>query len=588
MNAKKVSGGFAIWKKILAYAKAYRVRIVLVLIAALLASTFTVIGPKYIQELITCITEGMATASIDAKQVGAIGMLLIIFYSLAAVFGVLQNFLIAKINTEISRKMRSDISHKINRLPMAYFSNTTTGDILSTVTNDVDTISQSFNQSISMLVTAVTQLVGAGIMMFVTNWIMAFAAIIASSIGFVAMVILSKKSQRHFNQQQSDLAAINGHIDEVFTGHTVVSAFSAEEEVGNVFSGLNGSLKSSVFKANTMSGLMTPIMTFVGNFAYIVILVVGGFLALNGQIGLGVIVAFMLYIRYFTSPLSNISQSVQSLQSAAAAAGRVFDFLEAEEMEDESEKKRYENPFEGEVGFDHIKFGYAGAENLTIKDFSLNAHKGQKIAIVGPTGAGKSTLVNLLMRFYEINGGKITLDGIDEATMTRHDVRAQFCMVLQDTWVFEGTVKENLVYCNQNAPMEDVEKATKAVGLDHFVETLSEGYDTVLSDKVSLSQGQKQQLTIARAMIANKPMLILDEATSSVDTRTEIKIQEAMDTLTKGRTSFVIAHRLSTIKNSDLILVLNKGDIIEQGTHDELMAKNGFYADLYNSQFVQA
>ena len=468
---------------------------------------------------------------------------------------------------------------------MSYYNSSSTGDILSRVTNDVDTIGQSLNQSVGTLVSAVTLFAGSFIMMLITDVVMTLTAVVATLIGFILMILIMRRSQKYFIRQQKHLGEINGHIEEIYQGHTVVKAYNGEAASKRTFDALNENLRDSAFKAQCLSGLMMPIMTFIGNFGYVAVCIVGAALAMNGHISFGVIVAFMIYVRYFTQPLSQIAQAMQTLQLAAAAGERVFDFLEAEEMADESEKKPKLEKTRGFVEFDHVKFGYEGTGKIIIHDFSAKAEPGQKIAIVGPTGAGKTTIVNLLMRFHEILGGDIRIDGVSIRDMTREEVHSQFCMVLQDTWLFEGTVRENLIYCTEGVSDEKMTAACRAVGLDHFIRTLPHGYDTVLNDQVSLSQGQKQQITIARAMIADKPMLILDEATSSVDTRTELQIQNAMDELMKNRTSFVIAHRLSTIKNSDLILVLKDGDIIESGTHGELLAQGGFYADLYNSQF---
>jgi ATP-binding cassette subfamily B protein len=493
----------------------------------------------------------------------------------------------ATITQKVTKQMRSDISGKINRLPMSYYNKTSTGDVLSRVTNDVDTIGQSLNQSLGNFVHAIVLFVGSLVMMLTTNVTMTLTAVLASLIGFTFMFMIMGRSQKYFTRQQKCLGKLNGHVEEMYAGHTVIKAYNEEENSGKTFDELNHDLYESGLKAQCLAGIMQPLMGFVGNLGYVAVCVVGGAMALNGKISFGVIVAFMMYVRYFTQPLSQIAQAMQSLQSAAAAGERVFEFLEAEEMTDESGKTAKLENIKGDVEFDHVKFGYDDSK-VIIHDFSAKAKSGQKIAIVGPTGAGKTTLVNLLMRFYELQGGDIKIDGISTKDLRREDVHSQFCMVLQDTWLFEGTVRENLVYCAENVSDEKITKACKAVGLDHYIRTLPNGYDTVLNDQVNLSQGQKQQLTIARAMIADKPMLILDEATSSVDTRTEQQIQNAMDMLMENRTSFVIAHRLSTIKNADLILVLKDGDIIESGTHDELLQKNGFYAELYNSQFEQA
>ncbi len=530
---------------------------------------------------------GLIKPTIDMERILQIGLLLVTFYLLSYILSTTQGFLMATVTQRVSKQMRSDISRKINRLPMWFYNRTTTGDVLSRVTNDVDTIGQSLNQSIGTLVSAVVLFLGSLIMMLVTNVWMTVTAVLASVLGFSIMLAITSRSQKYFIRQQQHLGDLNGHIEEIYTGHTVVKAYNGEAEAEQTFDQMNQKLCESNFKAQCLSGMMMPVMNFIGNLGYVAVCVVGGAMALNGKITFGVIVAFMMYVRYFTQPLSQIAQAVQSLQSAGAAGERVFEFLEAEEMEDETGKIEQLSNVKGEVTFEHVKFGYEDSDATIIHDFSAVAKPGQKVAIVGPTGAGKTTMVNLLMRFHEIQGGKICIDGTPTNTMKREAVHAQFCMVLQDTWLFEGTVRENLIYCEKGIREEKMRAACKAVGLDHFIRTLPNGYDTVLNDQVNLSQGQKQQLTIARAMIADKPMLILDEATSSIDTRTERQIQTAMDQLMEGRTSFVIAHRLSTIKNADLILVLKDGDIIESGTHDELIAKNGFYADLYNSQFEQ-
>ncbi len=523
--------------------------------------------------------------SVDTDRILAIALTLVAFYALSYILSAAQSWIMATITQRISKQMRSDISHKINRLPMWFYNRTTTGDVLSRVTNDVDMIGQSLNQSIGNLLTAVILFVGSLFMMLITNGWMTLTAVAASLIGFAVMTAIMSRSQKYFTRQQRHLGEINGHIEEIYAGHTVVKAYNGEDAAQKTFDEMNTKLCDSGFKAQCLSGLMMPIMNFIGNLGYVAVCVVGGALALNGKIGFGVIIAFMMYVRYFTQPLSQIAQSVQSLQSAAAAGERVFEFLEAEEMENEDGKLSDIGKVSGNVEFDHVKFGYEDSDKIVIHDFSASAKPGQKIAIVGPTGAGKTTMVNLLMRFHELKSGEIRIDGIPTSKMKRETVHSQFCMVLQDTWLFEGTVRENLVYCTEGVSDQKMQEACRAVGLDHFIRTLPHGYDTVLNDQVNLSQGQKQQLTIARAMIADKPMLILDEATSSVDTRTEQQIQSAMDKLMENRTSFVIAHRLSTIKNSDLILVLKDGDIIESGTHEELLNKGGFYAELYNSQF---
>lgn len=582
-NAKDFSGT---WKKLLQYCKKYWPVMIAAIIAAAAGTVLTLLGPDKISELTGVIMEGVMTG-IDMDAVAKIGFTLVAFYACSWLLSLVQQLMMSETTQRVSRSLRNDISRKINRLPMWYYNRTTTGDILSRVTNDVDTVAQSLQQSVGTLISSLTLFVGSLIMMLKTNVTLAITAIVATIIGFALMGIIMGRSQKYFAAQQKALGAVNGHIEEMYSGHTVVKAYNAEEKSQKTFHELNENLRGNGFKAMCLAGMMQPLMGFIGNFGYVAVCVVGAMLTLDGKIGFEVIVAFMLYVRYFTQPLSQLGQATQSLQQAAAAGERVFEFLEAEEMADESGKKKRYKQTKGQVVFDHVRFGYEDTDKIVIKDFSATAKPGQKIAIVGPTGAGKTTLVNLLMRFHELQGGEIRIDGVPTSEMTREYVHSQFCMVLQDTWLFEGTVRENLMYCS-NANETSMIKACKAVGLHHFIRTLPKGYDTVLDDQVSLSQGQKQQLTIARAMIADRPMLILDEATSSVDTRTELQIQNAMDELMKDRTSFVIAHRLSTIKNADLILVLKEGDIVESGTHDELLEQGGFYAELYNSQFEQS
>ena len=531
---------------------------------------------------------GLVEPSVDMAAVMRIGLLLVGLYALSYILTAAQGWIMATVTQRVSKGMRADISRKINRLPMWFYNRTSTGDVLSRVTNDVDTIGQSLNQSVRNLISSVILFFGSLLMMLLTDGWMTLTAVVSSLLGFAIMLAIMGRSQKYFARQQKHLGEINGHIEEIYAGHTVVKAYNGEEAAQKTFDKMNADLCDSGFKSQCLSGMMMPVMNFVGNLGYVAVCVVGGAMALNGRISFGVIVAFMMYVRYFTQPLSQIAQAVQSLQSAAAAGERVFEFLEAEEMEDETGKMEALPEVKGEVEFDHVKFGYEDSDITVIHDFSAVAKPGQKVAIVGPTGAGKTTMVNLLMRFHEIQGGQIRIDGVPTSKMKREAVHALFCMVLQDTWLFEGTVRENLVYCTQNVSDEKMKAACRAVGLDHFIRTLPKGYDTVLNDQVSLSQGQKQQLTIARAMIADKPMLILDEATSSVDTRTEQQIQSAMDRLMENRTSFVIAHRLSTIRDADLILVMKNGDIIESGNHEELLNQGGFYAELYNSQFEQA
>ncbi len=575
-----------IWIKLIRYCEKYAVALGIALLCAVIGTVFTLIGPDKLSEMTKVITDGLATG-IDLKEVTRIGLTLAAFYVCSAVLSLVQQLITANVTQNVAKKLRKDIAGKINRLPMSYYNKTSTGDVLSRVTNDVDMIAQSLNQSLGNLIHAITLFLGSLVMMLATNVIMALTAVAATAIGFVLMILITGRSQKYFSGQQKSLGALSGQIEEIYSGHTVVKAYNGEKKAKEEFDRLNKDLRNSALRAQSMAGLMNPLMTFIGNFSYVAVCVAGALLTMNGKTGFEVIVAFMMYVRFFTQPLSQMAQAVQTLQSAAAAGERVFEFLEAEEMPDESGKQKKTELAKGYVDFEHVKFGYDPGKTI-IHDFSAHAKPGQKIAIVGPTGAGKSTLVNLLMRFYEVDEGNIRIDGIPTKELRREDVHAQFCMVLQDTWLFEGTVRENLIYCTPNVSDEKMEEACRAVGLEHFIKTLPKGYDTVLNDEISLSQGQKQQFTIARAMIADKPMLILDEATSSVDTRTEQKIQAAMDELMKNRTSFVIAHRLSTIKNSDLILVLKDGDVIESGTHEELLQKGGFYAELYNSQFEQA
>ena len=571
------------WGKLIEYGKKYIPAIILAFVLSIIGTIITVISPDRVSEITDLITQGLVTG-INIEKITQIATLLLVLYVISFIFSYLQGFIMSTVTQNLTQKLRSDISQKINRLPLKYFDKTTFGDVLSRVTNDVDTIGQTLNQSITSLVSGITLFLGSLLMMLLTNVTMTLTAVVSTIIGFVLMSLIMSKSQKHFISQQNALGDINGHIEEIYSGHSLVKVYNAQEEVNKEFSNINDRLRSSAWKSQFLSGVMMPLMGFVGNFGYVCVCIVGGLLVLNNKISFGVIVAFMLYIRLFTQPLSQFAQAATNLQSTAAASERVFTFLNEEEMEDESHKEVALDSVKGDVEFENVKFGY-NEDKLIIKDFSTHVKAGQKVAIVGPTGAGKTTIVNLLMRFYEVNSGQIKIDGVPIQNMTRENVHDLFCMVLQDTWLFEGTVKENIVYSKKNVSDATVIAACKAVGIDHFIHTLPHGYDTVLNDKTTLSQGQKQLITIARAMVENAPLLILDEATSSVDTRTEILIQEAMDKLMVGRTSFVIAHRLSTIKNADMILVMKDGDIIENGNHEELLEKNGFYAELYNSQF---
>ncbi|MEC0134199.1 MULTISPECIES: ABC transporter ATP-binding protein [Paenibacillus] len=575
------------WSKLLHYCRKYIPVVLIAIISAAIGTVLTLLGPDKLSEMTDLITAGLVTG-IDMEAVTSIGLFLVFIYILSAVLSLVQGLIMSAVTQKVSKNLRADLSRKMNKLPISYYNNSTTGDILSRVTNDVDTIGQALNQSVGTLVTALALFTGSIIMMFKTNVIMTITAVVATIIGFGLIAAIMKKSQKYFQSQQEYLGKINGHVEEVYTGHTVVKAYNGESQMRNTFESLNMNLKDSAFKAQFLSGLMMPIMMFIGNLGFVAVCVVGAVLAMNGTISFGVIVAFILYVRYFTQPLSQIAQAAQSLQSASAASKRVFEFLDADEMDNESHKERHLKTATGKVDFEHVQFAYENSDKLVIKDFSAEIKPGQKIAIVGPTGAGKTTLINLLIRFNELKGGEIYIDDTPISSLTRENIHDLFCMVLQDTWLFEGTIRENLVYNKTGVTDKEVEDACKSVGLHHFIQTLSAGYNTILNDKVNLSTGQKQQLTIARAMLKNAPMLILDEATSSVDTRTELLIQQAMDKLMEGRTSFVIAHRLSTIKNADVILVLKEGDILESGSHEELLAKNGFYAELYNSQFDQA
>lgn len=578
-------------KEMARYLKPYFPLILIAVVASVIATILQIIGPDKLKLITDEITKGLpkmvkgkpVMAAIDMDNVKSITMMLVIFYGSSLLLNLLQRFIMADVTQKISKSFREKIANKVNKLPFSYFDNTTFGDILSRVTNDVDTISQSLNQSVGSLLTSVVMLVGTVVMMIYNSGILTVTTILSSLVGFVVIIIIMKKSQKHFKAQQENLGDINGQIEEVYTGHNVIKAYNAGEMMIDEFEETNTKLYTSAWKSQFLSGLMMPVMQFAGNFSYVMVCIVGGALAINGKISFGVIVAFMIYVRLFTNPLSDIAQSFNTLQRAAAAGERVFEFLNEKELEEENVTEKLDRA-KGEVEFKDVRFGY-NPDKIIIKDFSVKVNPGEKIAIVGPTGAGKTTIVNLLMRFYEINDGQILVDGIDTKKLSRDNLRDQFCMVLQDSWVFEASVRENITFGEENITDEELIDVCKRVNLDHFIRTLPQGYDTILNDKQSLSQGQLQLLTIARAMVSHAPMLILDEATSSVDTRTEIIVQDAMDELAKGRTSFVIAHRLSTIKNADLILVMKDGDIVEKGKHGELLAQDGFYAQLYNAQF---
>ena len=567
------------------YIKGFQLPFVIAVIGAIISSIITVFGPYKLREITNLITEGLV-GEMDLGAISNIGLFLAFLYVVGSLINYAQGYAISDMIQHFSKRLRTAIAEKINRLPLGYFDSHSQGDTLSRVTNDVDTVGQSLTQSLGTLISSVLLLIAVLFMMFYTNVVLSFVTIGSVLLGFVFSAVLMAKSQRYFQEQQSNLAAINGYVEEMYSGHNVITSYNGAEKTRLDFNALNQNLYISMWKSQFISGIMFPLMNFVGNFGYVMVVIVGATMAINGSISMGTIVAFMVYVRIFSQPLSQIAQGITTLQSASAAMGRVFEFLAEADMEDDSHKPKALTEVKGDVHFEDVFFGY-NPDKTIIHDFSAEAKAGQKIAIVGPTGAGKTTIVNLLMKFYDIDRGRITIDGVDTKEMKRSEVHDAFSMVLQDTWLFEGTIKENLIYNQKDITDQAVVEAAKAVGVHHFIMTLPDGYDTVLDDTVSLSVGQKQLLTIARALLKDAPLLILDEATSSVDTRTEELIQKAMDKLMEGRTSFVIAHRLSTIRNADLILVMRDGNIIEQGSHDQLMEQGGFYADLYNSQFVE-
>lgn len=588
-------------RKLFSFSNRHLPTLVVALVLGVVATICQIIGPNQLKNMTNAISEGLPAIvdgqtianAVDMDEVTRIAWTLVALYVAFAVFNYVQSWLMASVTQVVARELREAISRKINRLPLRYFDRASYGDVLSRITNDADAIGQTLGQSLGSMISAATLFVGSLVMMFYNNVTMTLCAIASCIIGFAIMMFIMKKSQIYFTRQQIALGDVNGHVEEMYSGHTVVKAYGGENDSIRRFEQYNNDLYDSGWKSMFLSGLMQPLMGFIGNFGYVVVCVVGAALAMSGKIEFGVIVAFMMYVRFFTQPLSQFAQATQNLQRCAAASERVFEFLGEEEMADEAGKPQLlgrdadgnPKPVRGGVEFSHVSFGYSDDRTI-IHDFSASVKSGQKVAIVGPTGAGKTTMVNLLMRFYEISGGTITIDGVDTKSVPRSNVHDQFSMVLQDTWVFRGTVKENVAYSKPGVTDEQIVEACKAVGLDRYIRSLPQGYDTILDDKSSLSQGQKQLLTIARAMVQDAPILILDEATSSVDTRTEELIQKAMDELTVGRTSFVIAHRLSTIRDADMILVMNHGDIVERGTHEELLKADGFYAQLYNSQFA--
>ena len=575
----------SLWSRLSPYLKGFHLFFGIAILFSIVSSVITVIGPDKLKEITDAITKGMGGA-IDIDKITSIALTLAVLYGVGALVSYSSSFIISTMIQRFAERLRNAIAEKINRVPLQYFDSHEQGDTLSRVTNDVDLMTQSFNQSLVQMVSSIVLLVGSIFMMFKTDWHLALTAILSVFGGFGLSSIIMVKSQPLFKQQQANLAKVSGYVEEIYSGHNVVISYNGRHQAKEQFDAINQDLYHSMWKSQFFSGIMMPLMQFVGNFGYVMVCIVGAVLTINGDITIGTIVAFMTYVRIFTQPIGQMAQGITQLQSASAAMGRVFEFLGEEEMEDESQKTRQLGTPKGHVSFEHVRFGYSPDKTI-IHDFTAEAKPGQKVAIVGPTGAGKTTMVNLLMRFYDIQAGKIAIDGVDTKAMSREEVHDAFSMVLQDTWLFEGTIRENLVFNQTDISDEAVEAATRAVGVHHFIRTLPHGYDTVLDDSVTLSVGQKQLLTIARALLKDAPLLILDEATSSVDTRTEELIQKAMDKLMEGRTSFVIAHRLSTIRNADLILVMKDGNIIEQGNHQELMSQNGFYADLYNSQFTE-
>lgn len=574
----------------------FKILIIIALILAIAGAVLSISAPDRLSKLTDEIQAGiipkmengqMIMPEMNMEAIKSIALSLVILYACSAICTFIQSICMTEVANNFARSLRTRISVKINKLPLSYFDRHQSGDTLSRVTNDVDTIAQTMNQSLGSLVSNITLFLGSIIMMFYTNWIMALTAIVSSLLGFMGMFAVLSKSQKYFVAKQEELGNLNGHIEEVYSGLNVVKAYNGKKESDQKFDEYNQKVCEANRKSQFLSGIMQPIMNFIGNFGYVAVCIVGALLTMNNVISFGVIIAFITYVRLFTNPLSQIAQSMTSLQSTAAASERVFEFLDEKEMSDQSNitKSLDKNNVKGKIEFDNVVFQYDNNDKPTIKNFTATAEPGQKIAIVGPTGAGKTTMVNLLMKFYDINSGDIRIDGVSTKELSRENIHSLFTMVLQDTWLFEGTVKENIIYNQENVSDEKVKEVCKEVGLDHFIRTLPKGYDSYLSENDSVSAGQRQLLTIARGMMQDSPFLILDEATSNVDTRTEELVQMAMDKLTEGRTSFIIAHRLSTIKNADLILVMKDGNIVEQGNHEQLMAKNGAYAELYNSQF---
>ncbi len=573
--------------KLLGYGKDILPQFILAFSSSILSVIMTLFGPDNLSRMTNIIEAGMKSGGVDFNAVIKVAIRSLLFYLVAALLTLTQSLNLNRASQKLMKKMRNDISHKMNRIPLKSFDASSFGDVLSRVTNDVDTIGMSLNMASSSVVSSIVTFIGCSIMMLLTNVRLTLIVITCSILGFMLVNVLIKKSQGYFTRRQSYLGMMNGHIEEMYAGHLIVKAYNGERESKEEFEYINEKLFENNWKSQFISGITFPLMELLSNLGYVSVCVFGAMMAKEGLIPFGTIIAFVIYVRMFTMPMSMVANSITNLQSAAAACERVFEFLDVEEMEDESYKTQKLTNVKGDVEFSHVRFGY-DPDKIIIKDFSAVVKPGQKIAIVGPTGAGKTTMVNLLMRFYEINSGKITIDGVDTRDVTRENVHDQFCMVLQDSWLFEGTIRENIVYSMKDVSDERVEEACKMVGLHNYISGLPNGYDTVLSEDSNMSAGQRQLMTIARAMIQNAPLLILDEATSSVDTRTEQIVQDAMDLLTRGRTSFTIAHRLSTIRNADMILVMKDGDIVETGTHNELLEKGGFYSDLWTSQFVNA
>jgi len=580
------------FRQLLQYLRPYRLKLIIVILFAIGSASFSIVGPKILGKVTTKIFEGLVSKvsgtgdGIDFTNISKTLTMLVVLYAISAVFSFIQTFITSDVSQKVSYNLRKEISEKVNRLPLKYFDTKTHGEILSRVTNDIDTVSQSLNQSMSQIITSATTLVGVLIMMISISWQMTIVALLILPISMVLVMTVVKMSQKYFKAQQASLGKVNGHVEEVFSGHNIMKAFNAEEEVVSEFSKINGELYNSAWKSQFLSGMMMPIMNFIGNLGYVAVSILGGWLAVRKTIEVGDILSFIQYIRSFTQPIAQVAQISNVLQSTVAASERVFEFLnESEEIKETKEPVKLEK-IEGRVSFENVKFGY-NEENIIINDFSADIKPGQKVAIVGPTGAGKTTIVKLLMRFYDLNKGRILLDGHDINDFTRYDLRDDLSMVLQDTWLFSGTIMENIRYGRLDATDAEVIQAAKSAHAHRFIKTLPDGYNMVINEEANnISQGQKQLITIARAILSNPKVLILDEATSSVDTRTEVLIQKAMENLMEGRTSFVIAHRLSTIRDADLILVMKDGDIVEQGSHAELLVQNGFYAELYNSQFA--